>query len=194
MIRIGVLALQGAVNEHVNALRAADVETVIVKKAEQLNDIDGLVFPGGESTTMRRLIDKYAFFEPLKQFAAAGKPIFGTCAGAILMAGDLAGEEQAHLGVMNITVERNAFGRQRESFEVALDISSVGESVEAVFIRAPIIQKAGPNVRVLAEYDGQIVACQEGPFLACSFHPELTEDNRLHQYFVQMIRELKISA
>lgn len=194
MIRIGVLALQGAVNEHLKALQAPDVETVVVKKAEQLNEIDGLVFPGGESTTMRRLIDKYEFFEPLKKFAQAGNPVFGTCAGAILMAKDLVGDEQSHLEVMDISVKRNAFGRQRESFEVMLTITAVGDAVEAVFIRAPIIYRTGPNVRILAEYDEQIVACQEGPLLACSFHPELTDDNRLHQYFVQMIRESKVSA
>lgn len=189
LINIGVLALQGAVREHVRALEAPDVNVIVVKKALQLEEIDGLVFPGGESTTMRRLINLYGFYEPLKQFAREGKPVFGTCAGAILMAKEIAGQPEPHLSVMDMTVERNAFGRQRESFEAYLPMKHVGEDIEAVFIRAPIIQSVGPEVEVLAEYDGQIVAAQEGPFLACSFHPELTEDDRFHQYFVQVVRD-----
>lgn len=189
MMKIGVLALQGAIREHVRAMEAPDVEITVVKKVEQLEGLDGLVFPGGESTTMRRLINLYGFYEPLKKFAHAGKPIFGTCAGAILMAREIAGQAEPHLSVMDMTVIRNAFGRQRESFEAELPMKHVGEDVQAVFIRAPIIQSVGPGVTVLAEYDGNIVAAQEGPFLACSFHPELTDDDRFHQYFVQMVRE-----
>ncbi|CAM4018120.1 pyridoxal 5'-phosphate synthase glutaminase subunit PdxT [Alkalicoccus chagannorensis] len=189
MINIGVLALQGAVREHVRGLEAPDVEITVVKKVEQLEQLDGLVFPGGESTTMRRLINRYGFYEPLQAFAAAGKPIFGTCAGAILMAQEIAGQAEPHLSVMDMTVERNAFGRQRESFEALLSMKHVAEDVEAVFIRAPIIRSVGPDVDVLAEYDGDIVAAQQGSFLACSFHPELTDDARMHQYFVQMVRE-----
>lgn len=186
---IGVLALQGAIREHVKAIEAPDVKVTIVKKVEQLEGLDGLVFPGGESTTMRRLINLYGFYEPLKKFAHAGKPIFGTCAGAILMAREITGQVEPHLSVMDMTVERNAFGRQRESFEAQLPMKYVGEDVQAVFIRAPIIRSVGPGVTVLAEYNGDIVAAQEGPFLACSFHPELTDDDRFHQYFVQMVRE-----
>lgn len=189
MITIGVLALQGAVREHVKALAAPDVEVVTVKQKEQLESIDGLVFPGGESTTMRRLINQYGFHEPLIAFAKQEKPIFGTCAGAILMASEIVGQTEPHLAVMDMTVERNAFGRQKESFEVMLDMLNVAPDIEAVFIRAPIIQSVGPKVDVLASYEGQIVAARQGPFLACSFHPELTEDNRMHQYFVQMVRE-----
>ncbi|PRO64194.1 pyridoxal 5'-phosphate synthase glutaminase subunit PdxT [Alkalicoccus urumqiensis] len=189
MMNIGVLALQGAVREHVKALEAPDVEVTVIKKVEQLEQMDGLVFPGGESTTMRRLINLYGFYEPLKAFAAAGKPIFGTCAGAILMAKEIAGQAEPHLSVMDMTVERNAFGRQRESFEALLSMKGIGDDVEAVFIRAPIIRTTGTQVDVLAEYDGRIVAAQQGPFLACSFHPELTDDDRFHQYFVQMVRE-----
>jgi pyridoxal 5'-phosphate synthase pdxT subunit len=189
MINIGVLALQGAIREHVRALEAPDVNIIVVKKAEQLEELDGLVFPGGESTTMRRLINLYGFYEPLKHFARAGKPIFGTCAGAILMAREITGQPEPHLSIMDMEVERNAFGRQRESFEAILPMNYVGEDVESVFIRAPIIRSVGPNVEVLAEYEGEIVAAQEGLFLACSFHPELTDDNRFHQYFVQLVRE-----
>ncbi|SDO60883.1 pyridoxal 5'-phosphate synthase glutaminase subunit PdxT [Alkalicoccus daliensis] len=188
-MNIGVLALQGAIREHVKAIEAPDVNVTIVKKVEQLEGLDGLVFPGGESTTMRRLINLYGFYEPLKKFAHAGKPVFGTCAGAILMAREIVGQVEPHLSVMDMTVERNAFGRQRESFEALLPMKNVGEDVQAVFIRAPIIRSVGPGVTVLAEYNGDIVAAQEGPFLACSFHPELTEDDRFHQYFVQMVRE-----
>ncbi len=185
---------QGAVREHVKSLEAPDVHVTIVKKAEQLNDIDGLVFPGGESTTMRRLINLYGFYEPLKKFAEKKRPIFGTCAGAILMANEIVGQTEPHLSVMNMTVERNAFGRQRESFEVRLAMDQIGEDVEAVFIRAPIINKVGPSVNVLATYDGDIVVAQQGPFLACSFHPELTDDHRMHQFFVKMVRETAIHA
>lgn len=192
MINIGVLALQGAVREHVKALQAPDVHVTIVKKKEQLDEIDGLVFPGGESTTMRRLINLYGFYEPLKVFAEKQRPIFGTCAGAILMANEIVGQTEPHLSVMDMTVERNAFGRQRESFEARLAMDQIGEDVEAVFIRAPIINKVGPDVNVLATYDGDIVAAQQGPFLACSFHPELTDDHRMHQFFVKMVRELAI--
>ncbi|AOM84662.1 pyridoxal 5'-phosphate synthase glutaminase subunit PdxT [Salisediminibacterium beveridgei] len=189
MITIGVLALQGAVREHVKALAAPDVQVVTIKHTEQLETIDGLVFPGGESTTMRRLINQYGFFDPLIAFANQRKPIFGTCAGAILMASEIVGQTEPHLSVMDMTVERNAFGRQKESFEVMLDMKNVAPDIEAVFIRAPIIQSVGANANILAAYEGQIVAAQQGPFLACSFHPELTDDDRMHQYFVQMVRE-----
>ncbi|MBU8908393.1 pyridoxal 5'-phosphate synthase glutaminase subunit PdxT [Desertibacillus haloalkaliphilus] len=191
MVKIGVLALQGAVREHVKCLTAPDTEVVIVKKVEQLNEIDGLVFPGGESTTMRRLIDKYGFFEPLKEFAAEGKPIFGTCAGLILMAKHIAGQDQGHLELIDMTVERNAFGRQRESFETDLIVTGVGDDVTAVFIRAPLIKSVGENVEILSKYDEEIVVAREGQFLACSFHPELTDDHRFHRYFIEMVREAK---
>ncbi|MDQ0257813.1 5'-phosphate synthase pdxT subunit [Evansella vedderi] len=194
MINIGVLALQGAVREHVKALEASDVKVIPVKRVEQLEELDGLVFPGGESTTMRRLINKYDFYEPLKEFAAKNKPIFGTCAGAILMAKELVGNVEPHIAVMDIKVERNAFGRQRESFEAILPVKGIGDDIDAVFIRAPIIQEVGSRVEVLAEFDGEIVVAKEGPFLACSFHPELTEDNRMHQYFVEMVRSCVVPA
>ncbi|MDQ0209326.1 pyridoxal 5'-phosphate synthase glutaminase subunit PdxT [Alkalicoccobacillus murimartini] len=188
MIKIGVLAMQGAVREHVRSLQAEDTEIVIIKKVEQLQEIDGLVFPGGESTTMRRLINQYGFFEPLQSFGRSGKPIFGTCAGLILMAREIAGQD-SHLGLMNIKVQRNAFGRQRESFETTLEVQGVAEDVRAVFIRAPLIEEVGEQVEVLSTYNGEIVAARQGQYLTCSFHPELTDDFRLHQFFVTMVKE-----
>ncbi|MDT3766418.1 pyridoxal 5'-phosphate synthase glutaminase subunit PdxT [Priestia filamentosa] len=187
MTTIGILALQGAVREHAKAFERAGAEVVLVKKVEQLESIDGLVLPGGESTTMRRLIDKYGFMEPLKAFAAQKKPMFGTCAGLILLASDLVGYSEPHLGVMDIKVERNSFGRQRESFEAALSIKGVGEDFIGVFIRAPHIVEVGQDVEVLAMHGDRIVAAQQGSFLGCSFHPELTDDYRLAQHFVQMV-------
>ncbi|RAS86261.1 pyridoxal 5'-phosphate synthase glutaminase subunit PdxT [Priestia endophytica] len=187
MTTIGILALQGAVREHAKAFERAGAEVVLVKKVEQLESIDGLVLPGGESTTMRRLIDKYGFMKPLKAFAAQKKPMFGTCAGLILLASDLVGYSEPHLGVMDIKVERNSFGRQRESFEAALSIKGVGEDFIGVFIRAPHIVEVGQDVEVLAMHGDRIVAAQQGSFLGCSFHPELTDDYRLAQHFVQMV-------
>ncbi|WP_017729655.1 pyridoxal 5'-phosphate synthase glutaminase subunit PdxT [Halalkalibacterium ligniniphilum] len=191
MVKIGVLALQGAVREHVKCLESPETEVIAVKKVEQLDDLDGLVLPGGESTTMRRLIDKYGFFEPLKQFAASGKPIFGTCAGLILMATKVVDRKQGHLELIDMTVQRNAFGRQRESFETDLMVEGVGEDVRAVFIRAPLIVEVGAEVDVLSKFNDEIVAARQGNFLACSFHPELTDDHRFHQYFAQMVKDAK---
>jgi pyridoxal 5'-phosphate synthase pdxT subunit len=189
MVKIGVLALQGAVREHVRAVEACGAEAVVIKLKEQLAEVDGLILPGGESTTMRRLIDKYEFMDELKAFADAGKPMFGTCAGLILLAKRLVGYEAPHIGVMDVTVERNSFGRQRESFEADLDIAGVGENFSAVFIRGPHIVEAGENVEVLAKFEGRIVAAREGQFLGCSFHPELTDDHRMTAYFINMVKE-----
>lgn len=194
MVKIGVLALQGAVREHVNSLIAPGVEVVIVKKVEQLEGLDGLVLPGGESTTMRRLIDKYGFFQPLKDFAAAGKPMFGTCAGLILMAKKLVGQKEGHLEIINMEVERNAFGRQRESFEAELMVKGIADDIMAVFIRAPLIKSVGEDVEILCKYKGEIVAVRQNQFLACSFHPELTDDARFHQYFVDIVKETKMKC
>ncbi|QOY37401.1 pyridoxal 5'-phosphate synthase glutaminase subunit PdxT [Anaerobacillus isosaccharinicus] len=191
MVKIGVLALQGAVREHVNSLQSPGAEVVAVKKIEQLEDLDGLVLPGGESTTMRRLIDKYGFFEPLKDFAKAGKPMFGTCAGLILMAKQLVGQNEGHLEIIDMEVERNAFGRQRESFEAELMVKGIAEDIMAVFIRAPLIKSVGEDVEILSKYNGEIVAVRQNQFLACSFHPELTTDARFHQYFVEIVKETK---
>ncbi|SIS54352.1 pyridoxal 5'-phosphate synthase glutaminase subunit PdxT [Salimicrobium flavidum] len=191
MTTIGVLALQGAFREHIRSVEASGAAVVTVKRKEQLDMIDGLIIPGGESTTMRRLIDKYEFLEPIRAFADAGKPVFGTCAGLILLASEIDGSYDVHLGVMDMSVRRNAFGRQRESFEADLDIEGVAEGYNAVFIRAPYIERVGKNTKVLASYDGHIVAAQEGHLLACSFHPELTDDHRLTEHFVKMVEKSK---
>lgn len=192
MVKIGVLSLQGAVREHVKSVEASGAEAVIVKRIEQLEEIDGLILPGGESTTMRRLIDKYDFMEPLRTFAKSGKPMFGTCAGMILLAKTLIGYDEAHIGAMDITVERNAFGRQKDSFEAALSIKGVGEDFVGVFIRAPYVVDVADDVEVLSTHGDRMVAVRQGPFLAASFHPELTDDHRVTAYFVEMVKEAKM--
>ncbi len=190
MLKIGVLALQGAVREHVAAIEASGAEAVAVKRVDQLTDLDGLVMPGGESTAMRRLIDKYHFLESLKKFAQ-NKPVFGTCAGLILMAKRIQGQDTAHLELIDMTVERNAFGRQVDSFEAELMIHGVGEDYTGVFIRAPFIVEVGPEVEILSKHNDRIVAAKQGHFLCAAFHPELTDDYRLHQYFVKMVQTAK---
>lgn len=192
MVKIGVLGLQGAVREHVKSVEASGAEAVVVKRIEQLEEVDGLILPGGESTTMRRLIDKYAFMKPLRTFAKSGKPMFGTCAGMILLAKTLIGYEEAHIGAMDITVERNAFGRQKDSFEAALSIEGVGEDFVGVFIRAPYVVNIADDVEVLSTHGDRMVAVRQGPFLAASFHPELTDDHRVTAYFVEMVKEAKM--
>ena len=191
MVKIGVLGLQGAVREHVKSVEASGAEAVVVKRIEQLEEIDGLILPGGESTTMRRLIDKYAFMEPLRTFAKSGKPMFGTCAGMILLAKTLIGYEEAHIGAMDITVERNAFGRQKDSFG-ALSIEGVGEDFVGVFIRAPYVVEVADNVEVLSKHGDRMVAVRQDQFLVASFHPELTDDHRVTAYFVEMVKEAKM--
>ncbi|WPP41465.1 pyridoxal 5'-phosphate synthase glutaminase subunit PdxT [Paenibacillus hunanensis] len=188
-MKIGVLALQGAVAEHIRSLQLAGAEAVSVKRVDELGELDGIVIPGGESTTIGKLMRKYDFMDALKQFSAQGKPMFGTCAGLIVLAERIEGQEEAHLALMNMTVCRNAFGRQKESFETDLDIQGVPEPVRAVFIRAPLIESVGEGVEVLSVYNDEIVAARQQHLLACSFHPELTDDYRLHQYFVDMVKE-----
>ena len=188
-IKIGVLALQGAVEEHIRSIGQAGAEGVVVKRVEQLGELHGLIIPGGESTTIGKLMRKYGFIDAIRQFAADGKPIFGTCAGMIVIAKEIEGQPEAHLGLMDIKVARNAFGRQRESFETDLEVKGIEGKVRAVFIRAPLITEAGPDVDVLSTYNGQIVAARQGHLLATSFHPELTDDVRIHGYFLDMIRQ-----
>ncbi|WP_305852600.1 pyridoxal 5'-phosphate synthase glutaminase subunit PdxT [Terribacillus sp. DMT04] len=188
-MKIGVLALQGAVAEHARTVEAVGAEAVLVKHVEQLADLDGLILPGGESTAMRRLIDRYDFLEPLRAFGESGKPIFGTCAGMILLAKQIHNQASSHLGLMDVTVERNAFGRQVDSFEADLAIKDVGEDFPAVFIRAPYILEAGDGVEILSENTGRIVAARDRHYLATAFHPELTEDTRLMSYFLRMVEE-----
>lgn len=187
-LKIGVLDLQGAVREHAKAISACGQEVVLVKKKEQLAELDGLVLPGGESTTMRRLIDRYDFLPSLQAFAK-GKCVFGTCAGMILLAKEIVGYDKAHIGAMDIKVMRNAFGRQCESFEMNMDIKEVGDNFPAVFIRAPYVESTSANVEVLAELDGHPVAVKQGHLLAAAFHPELTNDYRMMEYFIQMVKE-----
>ncbi|WP_026562782.1 pyridoxal 5'-phosphate synthase glutaminase subunit PdxT [Bacillus sp. J37] len=191
MLKIGVLGLQGAVREHIHSIEACEAEGIVVKTVDQLADLDGLIIPGGESTTMRRLIDKYNFLEPLKEFAASGRPMFGTCAGLILLAKNLVGYDQSHLGLLDVTVERNSFGRQKDSFEAELMITGVGEDFVGVFIRAPHIVEVGEDVEILSKHNGRIVAARQGQFLGCSFHPELTDDHRMTQLFINMVKESK---
>lgn len=187
-MKVGVLALQGAVAEHIRSMERAGAEGMAVKRVEQLSEIDGLIIPGGESTTIGKLMRKYGFIEAIRDFSAQGKPIFGTCAGLIVLADRIEGQEEAHLGLMNMTVERNAFGRQRESFETDLPVKGIGEPIRAVFIRAPLIKEVGEQVDVLSTYNGEIVTARQGHLLAASYHPELTDDYRLHQYFLDMIK------
>lgn len=191
-MKIGVLALQGAVAEHIHSLGAVGVEGVPVKKVEQLSEIDGLIIPGGESTTIGKLMRTYGFIDAIREFSAERKPVFGTCAGLIVIAREISGQDEAHLQLMDIKVARNAFGRQRESFETDLDVEGLQDKVRAVFIRAPLIESVGPDVKVLSVYNGQIVAARQGHLLAASFHPELTDDNSFHAYFADIVREYRL--
>ena len=188
-MKIGVLALQGAVAEHIRSIERAGADAVAVKRVEQLGDIDGLIIPGGESTTIGKLMRKYDFMDAIRSFSSQGKPIFGTCAGLIVLAERIQGDEEAHLKLMDITVARNAFGRQRESFETDLKVAGIDEPVRAVFIRAPLILEVGEGVEVLSTYNDEIVTARQGHLLAASYHPELTDDYRLHEYFIEMVRE-----
>ena len=188
MMKIGVLALQGAFREHIEALQKLGAETVEVRLPEQLEGLDGLIIPGGESTAIGKLAVKYGLLEAIRRYAQAGKPVYGTCAGMILLSRDV-GRDQPLLGVMDVTVERNAFGRQLDSFETNLDIPALGdETFPAVFIRAPKIESVGDGVKVLAKLpDGTPVAAQQDKMLVTAFHPELTDDLRFHRYFLAVV-------
>jgi 5'-phosphate synthase pdxT subunit len=194
MTTIGVLGLQGAVREHIRSIEACGAKAMEIKHKEQLADIDGLILPGGESTTMRRLIDSYGFFEAIQEFGKQGKPVFGTCAGLILMASEIEGQEEAHLGLLDMKVARNAFGRQVASFEASLDIKHAGDDFKAVFIRAPYITEVGPGVEVLATWQEKIVAAKQDNYLCSAFHPELTDDNRIIAYFISMVKQRELSS
>ncbi|MBF7022965.1 pyridoxal 5'-phosphate synthase glutaminase subunit PdxT [Staphylococcus kloosii] len=182
-MKIGVLALQGAVREHIRHIELSGHEGVAIKRVEQLEDIDGLILPGGESTTLRRLMNLYGFKDALQQ---SSLPMFGTCAGLIVLAKDIVGEE-GYLNKLDITVQRNSFGRQVDSFESELDIKGIEEDIEGVFIRAPHIESVRDNVDVLSTVGDKIVAVQEGKYLGVSFHPELTDDYRVTNYFIENI-------
>ncbi|MBT2385582.1 pyridoxal 5'-phosphate synthase glutaminase subunit PdxT [Streptomyces sp. ISL-11] len=188
---IGVLALQGDVREHLVALAAADAVARPVRRPEELDGLDGLVIPGGESTTMSKLAVAFGMLEPLRERVRAGLPVYGTCAGMIMVADKLLDgrEDQETLGGIDMIVRRNAFGRQNESFEAVIDVAGVeGGPVEGVFIRAPWVESVGASAEVLATYDGHTVAVRQGNVLATSFHPELTGDHRVHGLFVGMVR------
>lgn len=190
-MKIGVLALQGAFREHLQTLAAIGVEGVAVRLPSDIDGIAGLILPGGESTTMRRLIDRWGLRQPLMDLAATGAPVFGTCAGMIVLAREIAGGEAPILPLLDVTVERNAFGRQLESFEATLSVPVLGDQpVHGVFIRAPIIDRHGPDVDVLARLDdGRIVAVRERNVIATAFHPELAGETRFHRLIAVMASE-----
>ena len=187
--KIGVLAYQGDVREHLAALEATGAAPVEVRTVEELEAVDGLVVPGGESTVIGKLAARYGLLEPLRERAAAGLPVFGTCAGMIFLAREVEGPPQDLLGVLDVRVRRNAFGRQVASFEAEVDVKGVdGGPVAGAFIRAPWVADAGPEVEVLAEVDGKVVAVRQGNLLATAFHPELTGEVRLHRWLVDLVR------
>ena len=193
--RIGVLGLQGDVREHLAALRAAEAEPVVVRRPEDLTGLDGIVLPGGESTTIAMLLERFGLFDPLQAALSAGLPAYGSCAGMILLAREVLDgrPDQRTLGALDVVVRRNAFGRQVDSFETDLALDGIGQ-VHAVFIRAPWVESAGPGVEELGTCPpggpaaGRVVAVRSGPVLATSFHPELTGDHRVHGLFVEMVK------
>lgn len=187
MARVGVLALQGDVREHLRALEAAGADAVGVKTPELLEHVDGLVIPGGESTTIGMLADRFGLTEPLRRRLTEGMPAFGTCAGLILLAASVTEGAQPLLGALDVVVRRNAFGRQNESFEEDIDVAGLQAPFHAVFIRAPWVEKVGDGVEVLAEVGGHPVMVRQGRILAASFHPELTDDRRVHRMFLDLV-------
>ena len=189
-MNIGVLAVQGDFAEHIAILRKIGVEAREVRLPEQLEGLNGLIIPGGESTTLSRLMSIYNLREPVASMAAEGCPVWGTCAGMIMLAAEITEQDPVPLGLMDIGVRRNAFGRQVDSFEQSLQIAPLSpEPYHCIFIRAPVVIRVGPSARVLASLeDGRPVAVQQGNLLATSFHPELTSDTRVHQYFVDLAR------
>jgi pyridoxal 5'-phosphate synthase pdxT subunit len=190
-MKIGVLALQGDFALHARALArcGVDVDVVEVRKPEQLEDLDGLIIPGGESTTLLKLMDAWGFVPALEKFHAGGRPIFGTCAGLILVAREVSSPRQFSLGLIDVGVERNAYGRQRESFEArgTADLGGAPAPIEMVFIRAPRIRRVGKGVQTLARQDGEPVLARQGSVLVATFHPELTDDATIHRYFCRMV-------
>jgi 5'-phosphate synthase pdxT subunit len=192
-LRVGVLALQGDVREHVRLLEALGAHAVPVRRESELASVEGLVLPGGESTTIIKLAAAFDLLEPLRASVKEGLPVYGSCAGMILLADRIADgiEGQETIGGLDVLVRRNAFGRQVDSFESDLDAPELAEPdrpFHAVFIRAPWVEEVGADVRVLARADGHIVAVRQGPLMATSFHPELTRDDRVHRYFLELVR------
>jgi pyridoxal 5'-phosphate synthase pdxT subunit len=189
-LKVGVLALQGDFDRHAKALARCGVEAVEVRKPAELADVDGLIIPGGESTTLLKLMDAWGFVPALEQFHAEGRPIFGTCAGLILLARDVDNPRQFSLGLIDVGVERNAYGRQRESFEAHGKATLDGRvtPLEMVFIRAPRIRRVGADVETLARHGDEAVMAREANVLVATFHPELTDDPTVHEYFCAMVR------
>jgi 5'-phosphate synthase pdxT subunit len=186
-VTIGVLALQGDFALHLEHLRRCGASARIVRTADEVSGCDGLVIPGGESTTIGKLMDRMGLLPLLARRIAAGMPVYGTCAGAILLARVIVDSNQLRIGVMDITIARNAYGRQVDSFEADLVAPGLGsEPLRGVFIRAPIIEAVGPGVEVLARFEGRPVLVREGNMVAGTFHPELTDDLRIHRYFTAM--------
>ncbi len=192
-MKIGVLALQGAFREHAETLDALGVDAVLVRTPDQLVHVDALILPGGESTTIGHLLRTAELEAPLRERVGEGLPVWGTCAGMIVLASEVldgrAGQEP--LGVVDLTVRRNAYGRQRESFETPLDVEGVADGFPGVFIRAPVVERVGDDVEVLAEHEGRPVMCRQGNVAVCSFHPELSGDLRLHQWFISQEEEAR---
>jgi len=193
-MRVGVLAMQGAFIEHEKTLQSCGCDVIQVRKKEQLKNLNGLIIPGGESTTIGKLLFEFDLHEDIKKLAADGMPVFGTCAGLIVMAKEIEASNQTRLGLMDITAKRNAFGRQVDSFEAELQIEDIGgEPFKAVFIRAPYISKTGSDIKILSTHQNKIVFARQRNLLVSAFHPELTDDLRIHQYFLQMVEEYKQS-
>ena len=189
-MKIGILGFQGAVIEHQQHIQQLEQEAVIVRYREQLETIDGLILPGGESTTMGKLLNRTGLMDPLREKILQGLPVWGTCAGMILLAKELEQDPLVHLGVMDMTVKRNAYGTQIDSFDVRMVVPEISNrEIPLVFIRAPYITRVGKDVRVLCRVDDHIVAVRERNMLATSFHPELTDDSAFHQYFIGMCRK-----
>jgi pyridoxal 5'-phosphate synthase pdxT subunit len=195
-MRIGVLALQGDFGLHARALEKCGVEAVEVRKPLELDEVDGLVMPGGESTTLLKLMDAWGFVPALEKFHSEGKPIFGTCAGLIILAREVESPKQFSLGLIDVTVERNAYGRQRESFEAHGTAKLDGQAIplEMFFIRAPRVRRVGPGVEVLAEHGGEPVMARQDRVLVATFHPELTDTTTVHQYFCDLVRRSRTAT
>ena len=189
-MKVGVLGLQGDVREHAQALDESGATPVVVKHAHELAEVDALIIPGGESTTIGKLLDRFSLLELVRERVESGMPLYGTCAGLILMADDVVGSHSAphRIGSMDISVRRNAYGRQVDSFEADLDVDGFDDSFHAVFIRAPVVESAGEAVEVLATWDEHPVLVRQGSMLGSTFHPEMTSDARLHRMFVDMVK------
>ena len=187
MTTVGVLALQGDAREHLHTLSGIGAKALPVKKPEQLSEIDGLIIPGGESTTIGKMAVRFGLLDPLRHVINDGLPVYGTCAGMILLAGAITDGDQPLIGALDVVVKRNAFGRQNESFEASIDIDGLSDRFHAVFIRAPWIEKVGAEVQVLASIDEHPVMVRQDKILASSFHPELTGDGRVHRMFIESI-------